>query len=85
MRKGNSEFEGVVSGLGVGRQLFTADGTFTVPTGVSKVFVTLLAGGGAGGSAGGPSDAGGGGASGGYITNIPYIAEFVNTCQILCC
>lgn len=43
-------------------QVFTSNGTFTVPTGVSLVWVTMCAGGGGGGS-GTPGGGGGGGES----------------------
>lgn len=58
-----------------GQQIFTANGTFTVPAGVSRIFVTLLGGGGGGG--GGGRDAsgvcipGGGGGAGEYKYRIP--------------
>lgn len=55
-----------------GIEVFTSDGTFTVPAGVSTVFVTMYDGGGAGsnganGGAGGGANGGAGGATnGGY-------------------
>jgi hypothetical protein len=48
-------------------QLFTSSGTFTVPTGVTKVKVTVIGGGGGGGgcqAAGGEAGGGGGGGGG---------------------
>jgi hypothetical protein len=60
-----------VGGFG---QLFTSSGTFTVPTAVTGVKITLSGGGGAGGGgiAGGDAGAGGGGSgfSIGYITGL---------------
>ena len=50
-------------GIG-GMQTFTASGTFTIPTGVTKVKVTVTAGGGGGGYYTGCSAATGGGAGG---------------------
>lgn len=49
-----------------GQQIFTANGTFTVPAGVSRVFVSLVGGGGGGAGAisGAPYTPGGGGAGG---------------------
>ena len=49
-----------------GQQIFTASGTFTVPAGVSRVFVSLVGGGGGGAGAisGAPYTPGGGGAGG---------------------
>ena len=54
-----------------GKQIFTSSGTFTAPTGVTKV---LLSGVGAGGGGGGVSGAsrGGGGAGGQQVFNFPY-------------
>ena len=49
-------------------ELFTADGTFTAPTGISLVFVTMVAGGGGGGGGVHDTFGGGGGGSGAYIT-----------------
>lgn len=49
-------------GLG-GMQVFTANGTFTIPSGVTNVKVTIVGGG--GGGASGSSAGGGGGAGGG--------------------
>ena len=52
-----------------GRQLFTASGTFTVPTGVTQVWVTLAGGGGGGGGVdGGNATAGGASSFGGYVS-----------------
>lgn len=51
-----------------GAQTFTTNGTFTVPTGVSRVFVTLVGGGGGGaGSLSGAPYFGGGGGGGGVV------------------
>lgn len=43
------------------KQIFTASGTFTIPTGVTAVKVTVCGGGGAGGGASATQDGGGGG------------------------
>ncbi len=53
-------------------QLFTADGSFTVPAGVTKIKVTVWGGGGGGGWGGGagPYNGGCGGAGGGYSEGI---------------
>lgn len=48
--------------------MFTSSGTFTAPVGITKVYLTMIAG---GSSAKGGSN-GGGGAGGGYIVNYPY-------------
>jgi len=57
-----------------GMQTFTANGSFTVPPGVTMIEVELVGGGGGGGGAGGASAAGGGGAGGyaaGKFTVVP--------------
>jgi len=56
-----------------GHEIFTANGTFTAPAGVTKVFLTMVGGGGSGGSSTYPAtpEAGGGG-GGGTIINRPY-------------
>jgi hypothetical protein len=46
-----------------GKEVFLSDGTFTVPSGVNEVFVTVVAGGGGGGG----DEGNGGGAGGSYI------------------
>ena len=56
----------VLEGAGIRNQEFTSGGTFTVPTGITKVFATLVSGGG-----GGSTTYGGGGAGGGCIINYP--------------
>jgi len=57
-------------GLG-GITVFTASGTFTIPTGKTVVKVTVVGGGGGGGN-GGPANAGGGAGGGGikYLTGL---------------
>lgn len=54
-------------------QEFTASGTFTVPTGISSLLVTMIGGGGGGGSRT-TAIGGGGGGSGEYAVQIPMIA-----------
>ena len=50
------------------KQLFTSSDTFTAPSGVTKVYVTMVGGGGGGGGGGTLTDAGGGGGGAGeYI------------------
>ena len=51
-------------------ELFTSSGTFTAPSGVTKVYLSMIAGGGGGGS--GTADSGGGGAAGQCVLNYPY-------------
>lgn len=46
-------------------QVFSSSGTFTVPTGITKVKVTVIGGGGGGGYSAGTSDPSGGGGGGG--------------------
>lgn len=54
-----------------GTQVFTSSGTFTAPTGITRVYVTMVGGGGGGGGGGNPNGGGGGG-SGAYILHMPY-------------
>jgi hypothetical protein len=55
-----------------GRQLFTSSGTFNVPSGVTKVYLTMVAGGGGGaGGAQTPSKGGGGGGGGASLLKYP--------------
>ena len=51
-----------------GKQVFTADRTFTAPTGVTQVLVTLVGGGGGGYNSG----LGGGGGGGQALVNFPF-------------
>lgn len=53
--------------LAHGSQVFTGSGTFTAPTGVSWVYVSLI-----GGGAGGQVNGSGGGASAAWAIGIPY-------------
>jgi hypothetical protein len=53
------------------RQTFTSNGTFTAPTGITKVYLTLVGGGGSGGNAN-TSTTGAGGGGGGTIIRFPY-------------
>ena len=53
------------------RRLFTSSGTFTAPTGVTKVYITMCGAGGGGG--GGVAGKGGGGGGGGEaVIKFPY-------------
>lgn len=65
-----------------GYQEFTADGTFTVPNGVSMVYVTMIGGGGGGGSGGTGNgtankvaSGGGGGSPGNLLLRVPVVVE----------
>jgi hypothetical protein len=53
-----------IRGVTPNHQVFTSNGTFTIPTGITAVKVTVVGGGGAGGGSTG-ANMGGGGASGG--------------------
>lgn len=55
-----------VSGLTPGKQIFTSSGTFTIPSGVKAVKVTVVGAGGAGGGATTTSGSGAGGSGGGW-------------------
>jgi len=65
--------DGSTKSTALGSQVFTSSGTFTIPTGVSAVKVTVVGGGGNGGNAGGGQRGGGGGAGGlaiSYLTGL---------------
>lgn len=51
-------------------QIFTSDGTFTAPAGITKVYLSMVGGGGGGGCKSGA--VGGGGGAGAMIVNYPY-------------
>jgi len=51
-----------------GTQIFTSSGTFTVPSGITTVYITMVAGGAGGG---GGTTSGGGGGAGEWIINEP--------------
>jgi hypothetical protein len=55
-------------------QLFTSSGTFVAPSGVTKIYLTMIGQGGNGGTgfSGGAAVGGGGGGAGQYIYNMPY-------------
>jgi len=56
-----------------GREVFTADDTFTAPAGVTRVYVTMCGGGGGGGGANNDGYGGGGGGGGGAsCIRVPY-------------
>lgn len=50
---------------------YTSDDTFVAPTGVTKVYVSMVGGGGGGKSSSDPANGGGGGSSGAWIMNFP--------------
>lgn len=51
-------------------EVYASSGTFTAPAGVTRVFVTMVAGGGGGGRDN--ADDSGGGGGGGWVLNYPY-------------
>lgn len=59
------------SNLPHGSQLFTSSGTFTAPTGITKVFITGVGGGGGGGGTDAVTEGGGGG-GGEAVIKKPY-------------
>ena len=59
----------------IGMEVFTSSGTFTVPSGVTAVKVTVIAGGGAGGGGTSGSQGGWGGAGGGAIKVVTGLTE----------
>lgn len=52
-------------------QIFTSSGSFVAPTGITKVYLSMIGGGGTGGVAG-TTGGGGGGGSGQCFINYPY-------------
>lgn len=54
---------------GHGIQVFTASGTFVVPNGITKIYISMAGGGGGGGRVVGSAGGGGGGSS---VINLPY-------------
>lgn len=55
-----------------GPEVFTSDDTFTAPTGITKIFLTMCGGGGGGGGSGGAATGGGGGGGGQCLIKYPY-------------
>ncbi len=54
------------------KQLYTSNGTFTAPAGVTLIYVSLIGAGGGGASSTDGPNAGGGGGAGAYIHRRPY-------------
>lgn len=57
---------------GHGTQIFLTSGTFTAPTGVSKVYLTAVGAGAGGGGSHATNKSGGGGGGGMQVINYPY-------------
>ena len=55
-----------------GVETYLSDDTFTVPGGITKVFITMSGGGGGGGGGTNTTGSGGGGGGAGFITFKPY-------------
>lgn len=65
-----------------GTVFFPSSGTWTAPTGITTIFLTILSGGGNGGNAssgGSGGGGGGGGGSGALLLNFPYTVTPGNT------
>jgi len=62
-----------------GSQLFTSDGNFTAPTGVTQVYITMVAGGASGGAGVNATTGGGGGGAGEAIIKQPYTVTAEST------
>lgn len=58
--------DGTITAIPHGKQLFTSSGTFTVPAGITQVWVTMCGGGGGGAGGGNGSGTSGGGSGGWY-------------------
>lgn len=54
------------------KTLYTSDDTFTAPTGITKVYLTMVGGGGGGGGGDNSTKTGGGGSGGGALVKYPY-------------
>jgi len=57
--------------------IFTSDGNWVAPAGITKVYITAVGGGGGGGS--GSGNSGGGGGGGGMLIKYPYTVVGGNT------
>ena len=71
-----------VAGTFKSMQVFTGDGTWTKPAGITLVLVKLVGGGGAGGGASGSASAtavGGGGGGGGYVEAALDVTSIANS------
>lgn len=65
-----------------GVEIFTEDGTFTVPSGITKVYVSMVGGGAGGGGGEQNHGGGGGGSSGNYVINYPVTVTPAGTVAI---
>jgi len=54
----------------IGKEVFTSDGTWSSPEGITKVYLTMIGAGGAGATVGGSG--GGGGGAGEHCVGVPY-------------
>jgi hypothetical protein len=61
--------------VGPAGQVFTSSGTFTIPTGITKLKVTVVGGGGGGGQSTANQGAAGAGGGGGGGTSISYLTS----------
>ena len=61
-----------LASLVLGRAFYTSNDTFTAPAGVTKIYISMIAGGGGGGGGTNSSGGGGGGGAGGYVIKYPY-------------
>ena len=71
--RGDQTWATVTSLPGMQGQVFTSSGTFTVPSGITAVKVTVVGGGGGGGASSGGCSSGAGGGGGGGGTSIRYV------------
>lgn len=71
--RGDQTWATVTSLPGMQGQVFTSSGTFTVPSGITAVKVTVIGGGGGGGGSSGGCGSGSGGGGGGGGTSIRYV------------
>lgn len=72
LKSNGTNWQSVAAGgyVGLNGQVFTSNGTFTIPSGITAVKVTMVGGGGGGGATGYDQSGGGGGAGGTAYTYL---------------
>lgn len=64
-------------------QIFTGNGTFTVPAGVSRLYISLVGGGGGGGGSDNINVGAGGGGGGAALLMVPYAVTASQSCAVV--
>jgi len=82
---GNLTVDGSISSPGTshGSQEFTSSGTFTVPVGVTRIYITLIGGGGGGGASNTWQTGAPGGGSGAWCWRLPYDVTPGQECAVV--